>query len=159
MVKAAALPKRRVAASTSAAAATANEHREPSPSPTSIYDSDEDDEEETSLPLLWDLTAGLGTDSFLLAQAGWRVEMFERSPVVAALVQVYTNRVLLHSFVGLKLHEGGGMYRTGVVFAILVTPTRSYIFVSGLLIWFKVGWYCFSRENRYVPDNFCAIPC
>lgn len=39
-------------------------------------------------PLLWDLTAGLGTDAFVLASAGWRVHMFERSPVVAALVQV-----------------------------------------------------------------------
>lgn len=36
---------------------------------------------------LWDLTAGLGTDAFVLARAGWNVRMFERSPVVAALVQ------------------------------------------------------------------------
>ena len=42
--------------------------------------------------LLWDLTAGLGTDSFVLALAGWRVEMFERSAVVAALVQVRLKR-------------------------------------------------------------------
>lgn len=40
------------------------------------------------LPLLWDLTAGLGTDAFVLALAGWRVKMFERSPIVAALVKV-----------------------------------------------------------------------
>lgn len=39
-------------------------------------------------PLLWDLTAGLGTDAFVLASAGWTVRMFERSPVVAALLQV-----------------------------------------------------------------------
>lgn len=90
MVKAAALPKRR-------AAAVTNEHRHPSPSrqspastprPMGDNDSDDNDEAAAPLPLLWDLTAGLGTDSFLLAQAGWRVEMFERSPVVAALVQV-----------------------------------------------------------------------
>lgn len=37
---------------------------------------------------LWDLTAGLGTDAFVLACAGWKVRMFERSPVVAALLQV-----------------------------------------------------------------------
>ena len=43
---------------------------------------------EPEIPLLWDLTAGLGTDAFVLALAGWRVEMFERSPIVAALVQV-----------------------------------------------------------------------
>lgn len=46
----------------------------------------EGQDEET--PLLWDLTAGLGTDAFILASAGWEVQMFERSPVVAALVQV-----------------------------------------------------------------------
>ncbi|CAM9868134.1 unnamed protein product [Discosporangium mesarthrocarpum] len=42
---------------------------------------------EDESPLLWDLTAGLGSDSFVLALAGWRVRMFERSPIVAALVQ------------------------------------------------------------------------
>ncbi|CAN0164614.1 unnamed protein product, partial [Ectocarpus sp. 13 AM-2016] len=73
VVKAAALPKRRAA--TAAADAPL---RPPSPG---------DDDAKAPLPLLWDLTAGLGTDAFLLAQAGWRVEMFERSPVVAALVQ------------------------------------------------------------------------
>lgn len=101
VVKAAALPKRRAAASASASPAATDEHRQSSPStqspasppPTSDNDSDENDEVATSLPLLWDLTAGLGTDSFLLAQAGWRVEMFERSPVVAALVQV---RIVLY---------------------------------------------------------------
>lgn len=74
VVKAAALPKRRAAT-----AATDEPLRPPSPG---------DDDAKAPLPLLWDLTAGLGTDAFLLAQAGWRVEMFERSPVVAALVQV-----------------------------------------------------------------------
>ncbi|CAM9230620.1 unnamed protein product [Ectocarpus sp. 4 AP-2014] len=73
VVKAAALPKRRAA--TAAADAPL-----PPPPPG-------DDHAKAPLPLLWDLTAGLGTDAFLLAQAGWRVEMFERSPVVAALVQ------------------------------------------------------------------------
>eukprot|EP00752_Nemacystus_decipiens_P016328 g14603.t1 len=102
VVKAAALPKRRAAASTAAVVTTTNEHNESSPSsespafppPASENDSDENDEVEKSLPLLWDLTAGLGTDSFLLAQAGWRVEMFERSPVVAALVQDALDRAL-----------------------------------------------------------------
>lgn len=97
VVKAAALPKRRAAASTSAAAAATKEDRQafvysrsPASSPhrTSDKDIDENGELAAPSPLLWDLTAGLGTDSFLLAQAGWRVEMFERSPVVAALVQV-----------------------------------------------------------------------
>lgn len=45
-------------------------------------------DEEVETPILWDLTAGLGTDAFLLASAGWTVKMFERSPVVAALLQV-----------------------------------------------------------------------
>lgn len=82
VVKAAALPKRRAADSTPPADATNLNKHGPSSS------NDGDDHDAAPLPLLWDLTAGLGTDAFLLAQAGWRVEMFERSPVVAALVQV-----------------------------------------------------------------------
>lgn len=68
VVKAAALPKRCTTATMSA--------------------KEEGDGDDKEAPLLWDLTAGLGTDAFVLASAGWRVEMFERSPVVAALVQV-----------------------------------------------------------------------
>ena len=37
-------------------------------------------------PTLIDATAGLGEDSFLLAAAGFRVTMFERNPVTAALL-------------------------------------------------------------------------
>lgn len=37
-------------------------------------------------PLLVDATAGLGRDGFLLAAAGFRVVLFERNPVVAALL-------------------------------------------------------------------------
>lgn len=48
----------------------------------------EKEEGEEEEPVLWDLTAGLGTDAFMLASAGWTVKMFERSPVVAALLQV-----------------------------------------------------------------------
>ena len=38
-------------------------------------------------PLLIDTTAGLGRDAFLLATHGFRVEMVERNPVVAALLE------------------------------------------------------------------------
>ena len=38
-------------------------------------------------PLLVDATAGLGEDSLLLAAAGFRVWMFERDPVIAALLE------------------------------------------------------------------------
>jgi 16S rRNA (guanine1516-N2)-methyltransferase len=37
-------------------------------------------------PSIMDLTAGLGRDSFVLATAGARVTMFERQPIVAALL-------------------------------------------------------------------------
>jgi 16S rRNA (guanine1516-N2)-methyltransferase len=40
----------------------------------------------TVRPLIIDATAGLGRDGFLLAAAGCRVRMFERNPVVAALL-------------------------------------------------------------------------
>ena len=79
MVKAAALPKRRAAAAASAVTAAVNGCQ------TSSV-------EEEGPPVLWDLTAGLGTDAFVLALAGWRVEMFERSAVVAAMVQVRSVR-------------------------------------------------------------------
>lgn len=38
-------------------------------------------------PLALDATAGLGEDSLLLAAAGFHVRLFERNPVVAALLQ------------------------------------------------------------------------
>lgn len=37
-------------------------------------------------PLLIDATAGMGEDSLLLAAAGFRVRMYERNPVIAALL-------------------------------------------------------------------------
>ncbi len=92
VVKAAALPKRRAPASAAAAAGATTDYRSPSasdqPSSSSSSTSDSSSDASDTLPLLWDLTAGLGTDAFLLAQAGWRVQMFERSPVVAAMVEV-----------------------------------------------------------------------
>lgn len=38
-------------------------------------------------PLAIDATAGLGEDSFLLAAAGFRVRLYERDPVIAALLR------------------------------------------------------------------------
>lgn len=40
-----------------------------------------------ALPQVLDATAGLGRDAFVLASLGCRVDMIERSPVVAALLQ------------------------------------------------------------------------
>lgn len=37
-------------------------------------------------PLIWDLTAGLGQDAFILARQGCVVRMFERHPIVHALL-------------------------------------------------------------------------
>lgn len=42
---------------------------------------------QTDEPLAVDATAGLGEDSFLLAAAGFRVLMFERNEIVAALLR------------------------------------------------------------------------
>lgn len=39
------------------------------------------------LPLVYDATGGLGGDAFLMAAAGCRVHLFERNPVVAALLE------------------------------------------------------------------------
>ena len=38
-------------------------------------------------PFAIDATAGMGEDAFLLAAAGFRVQLFERDPVIAALLQ------------------------------------------------------------------------
>lgn len=38
-------------------------------------------------PLIIDATAGLGRDAFLLAAAGYRVHLFERNPIIAALLR------------------------------------------------------------------------
>lgn len=40
-----------------------------------------------TLPQLIDATAGLGVDAFLLASAGWHVQMIEQSPVIHALLK------------------------------------------------------------------------
>ena len=39
------------------------------------------------MPLVYDATGGLGSDAFLMAAAGCRVHLFERHPVVAALLK------------------------------------------------------------------------
>ena len=38
-------------------------------------------------PVAWDATAGLGEDAFLLAAAGFFVRLYERDPVIAALLE------------------------------------------------------------------------
>ena len=109
VVKAAALPKRRAAAATamngrqtsSGVSRNSNGEGEKREGGGGLEEGCGDVEDEGP-PLLWDLTAGLGTDAFVLALAGWRVEMFERSAVVAAMVQVRPNR-----------RTGVGMYVVG----------------------------------------------
>jgi len=41
---------------------------------------------ETRTPSVWDMTAGLGRDAFILACGGCRVHMWERSPIIGALL-------------------------------------------------------------------------
>ncbi len=45
---------------------------------------------------VWDFTAGLGRDAFVLASLGLNVTLFERHPVVAAMLQDALNRALQH---------------------------------------------------------------
>ena len=47
---------------------------------------------QSPLPLVCDTTAGLGRDAFTLAAAGCRLVLFERSPIVHALLQDGLNR-------------------------------------------------------------------
>ena len=47
-------------------------------------------------PLAVDATAGLGDDSLLLAAAGFRVMLFERNPVIAALLRDTIERAAQH---------------------------------------------------------------
>lgn len=55
-------------------------------------------------PRVLDLTAGLGQDAFVLACLGCEVQMIERSPIIAALVQDALKRAELDpSFATLKL--------------------------------------------------------
>ena len=47
-------------------------------------------------PTVIDGTGGMGSDSFILAAAGCRVQVFEREPVVAALLADGLKRALIH---------------------------------------------------------------
>lgn len=51
-------------------------------------------------PTVWDATAGLGRDGFVLASLGCRVTLCERSPVLAALLADGLQRAALHPEVG-----------------------------------------------------------
>jgi 16S rRNA (guanine1516-N2)-methyltransferase len=49
-----------------------------------------------ALPTVVDGTGGMGRDSFIMAAAGCRVQIFEREPVVAALLADGLKRALVH---------------------------------------------------------------
>jgi 16S rRNA (guanine1516-N2)-methyltransferase len=51
-------------------------------------------------PTVWDATAGLGRDGFVLASLGCEVTLCERSPVLAALLQDSLQRAALHPDIG-----------------------------------------------------------
>lgn len=51
-------------------------------------------------PTIWDATAGLGRDAFVLASLGCQVTLCERSPVVAALLADALERASLHLEIG-----------------------------------------------------------
>lgn len=51
-------------------------------------------------PTVWDATAGLGRDGFVLASVGCEVTLCERSPVLAALLYDGLQRAALHPEIG-----------------------------------------------------------
>jgi 16S rRNA (guanine1516-N2)-methyltransferase len=51
-------------------------------------------------PTVWDATAGLGRDGFILASLGCRVTLCERSPILAALLQDALQRAALDAEIG-----------------------------------------------------------
>ncbi|TCK16929.1 16S rRNA (guanine1516-N2)-methyltransferase [Thiogranum longum] len=51
-------------------------------------------------PSVWDATAGLGRDAFVLASLGCRVTLCERSPVLAALLDDGLKRAALNAEIG-----------------------------------------------------------
>ncbi|WP_276894701.1 class I SAM-dependent methyltransferase [Frischella perrara] len=57
------------------------------------------------LPTVLDATAGLGRDAFVLAALGCRVTMFERHPVVVALLEDGLKRAYLDSEMGMLLQQ------------------------------------------------------
>ena len=56
-------------------------------------------------PDIWDATAGLGRDGFVLASLGCRVTLCERSPVLAALLADGLQRAALHPEAGTWVDE------------------------------------------------------
>ncbi|HHJ17250.1 MAG TPA: 16S rRNA methyltransferase [Gammaproteobacteria bacterium] len=51
-------------------------------------------------PVIWDATAGLGRDAFVLASVGCKVTLCERSPVLAALLDDGLQRAMLNAAIG-----------------------------------------------------------
>jgi 16S rRNA (guanine1516-N2)-methyltransferase len=56
-------------------------------------------------PAVWDATAGLGRDAFVLASLGCQVTLCERSPVMAALLADGLARATLHSEIGAWVNQ------------------------------------------------------
>ena len=56
-------------------------------------------------PTIWDATAGLGRDGFILASLGCRVTLCERSAVLAALLQDALQRASVDAETGSWVHE------------------------------------------------------
>lgn len=69
---------------------------EPAAEPCTAAETASKDTRSAGLPLCADATAGLGQDSLLLAAAGFSVVMFERNPVMAALLDDALARARQH---------------------------------------------------------------
>jgi 16S rRNA (guanine1516-N2)-methyltransferase len=57
------------------------------------------------VPTVWDATAGLGRDGFVLASLGCQVTLCERSPIMAALLADGLARAALHSDTGVWVNQ------------------------------------------------------
>jgi len=95
-----------------------------------------------NMPTAIDATAGLGEDSILLAAAGYQVKMFERDPIIAALledamIRAEHNPVLAPVIERMELVEGdsieamrSGKYTPDIIYLDPMFPARTK---SGLI--------------------------
>lgn len=89
------------------------------------------------IPMLLDATAGLGHDALLVAAAGFEVQLFERNPVIAALLadavqRARTDDVLRDAACRMHVHEGDSIealesfeVRPDVVYLDPMFPART----------------------------------
>lgn len=86
-------------------------------------------DEESERPVLMDCTAGLGEDSLLLAASGFQVDMYERNPIISALLKDALRRAkkvpeLREIVTRMHLHEEDSIEAIG---KLIKTPDVIYL--------------------------------